>query len=252
MISSGPKRAAKPFVLILPAFLAACATSGPPGNGISDPYEKVNRQIHEFNKGFDTAVFRPVSHGYGLVFPQYVRQRVNNFRANLDLPGEVINDALQGEGEDFGHNFFRFLVNTTIGVLGFFDPATSFGLERRTTDFGETLKVWGAGEGAYLEVPLFGPYTQRHLAGDVADLFLNPLTFVGLSAPEAYIPPTTYVLEKADQRYEFSDTVDSVLYGSADSYAQTRQIYLDNRRFGLGGTAAQGPAIDPYEELYGE
>lgn len=151
-----------------------------------------------------------------------------------------------------GHNLFRFMLNTTVGVFGIFDPATAFGLERRSTDFGETLYVWGVEEGAYVEVPFFGPYTQRSLTGDVVDLFLNPLTFVGLDAPESYIPATTYVLEQTDYRYEFSNSVDEVLYESADSYLQTRQIYLDNRRFKLGDSPADGGVIDPYEELYGE
>jgi phospholipid-binding lipoprotein MlaA len=240
------------LILVLPAFLAACATSGPEGAAVNDPHEQVNRAVHEFNKGFDKSVFRPVSQAYGFVLPRYVRTRINNFRANLELPGEIVNDALQVEGEDFGHNLFRFMINTTMGIGGVFDPATHIGLERRSTDFGAPLHVWGVGEGAYLEVPFFGPYTQRDFAGEVVDLFLNPLTFVGLDAPQSYIPPTTYVLERTDARYEFANSIDDVLYGSADSYLQTRQIFLDNRRVELGVAPAEADVIDPYEELYGE
>ncbi|WP_424990321.1 MlaA family lipoprotein [Fluviibacterium sp. S390] len=237
--------------LVLPVFLAGCATSGPEGSVVDDPYENVNRKVHEFNKDFDTVLFRPFSQAYG-VLPRYLRTRVNNVRANLELPGDIVNDALQAKPEDFGHNLFRFLVNTTVGVFGIFDAAGAWGMERRSTDFGETLFVWGVEEGAYVEVPFFGPYTQRSLTGEVVDLFLNPLTFVGLTPPESYIPPTTYVLEKSDYRYEFSSTVDEVLYDSADSYLQTRQIYLDTRRFELGDTPDDGGVIDPYEELFSE
>lgn len=236
---------------LLAVFLAGCTANRPPGNGPDDPFETSNREVHEFNKAFDKAVFRPVSRAYGTVVPGYFRQRLNNIQSHFGLPADTINSALQGRGENAVHSFFRFLVNTTVGVLGIFDPATSLGLEDRSTDFGETLYVWGTGEGAYLEVPFFGPYTQRDLAGDVVDVIINPLSFIGLSAPEAYIPAGTYVTEAIDYRYEFSDSVDSVLYDSADSYSQLRLIYLENRRYQLGDTTSS-EAIDPYEELYGE
>jgi phospholipid-binding lipoprotein MlaA len=238
-------------VTLLLVALAGCTVNRPPGNGPDDPFETSNREVHEFNKTFDKAVFRPVSRAYGTVVPQYVRQRLNNVQSHFGLPADMINGALQGRGENTVHNMFRFLVNTTVGVLGIFDPATSFGLEDRSTDFGETLFVWGNGEGAYIEIPLFGPYTQRDLIGDVVDVIINPLSFIGLEAPEAFIPAGTYVAEAVDYRYEFSDSIDSVLYDSADSYAQLRQIYLENRRFQLGDTA-NTETIDPYEELFGE
>jgi phospholipid-binding lipoprotein MlaA len=231
--------------------VSGCATSSPPGSEFNDPYESTNRAVHSFNKGFDTALFRPVSMAYGTVLPEYVRQRFNNVQSHFRLPSDTVNAALQGRGENSVHNFFRFVVNSTVGVLGIFDPATSMGLEDRGTDFGETLYVWGAGEGAYLEVPFFGPYTQRSLTGEIVDVVLNPLSVISLSPPESFIPAGTYVAEAADYRYEFADTVDGILYESADSYAQMRLIYLDNRRFELGDTS-QSTAIDPYEELFGE
>lgn len=242
----------RPATLVLVALtLSGCAASAPLGSDFNDPYESTNRAIHAFNKSFDQAVFRPVSRGYGTVVPGYVRQRLNNVQSHFSLPSDTINAALQGRGENTVHNFFRFLVNTTVGVVGIFDPATSLGLEDRSTDFGETLFVWGTGEGAYLEVPLFGPYTQRDLVGEVVDVVLNPLSFVSLSPPESYIPSGTYVAEALDYRHEFADTVDGILYDSADSYAQMRLIFLENRRFRLGDTS-QSTAFDPYEELYGD
>ena len=238
-------------VTLVAVILSGCAASAPPGSEFNDPYESTNRAIHGFNKTFDRAVFRPVSRGYGAVVPGYVRQRLNNVQSHFSLPSDTINAALQGRGENTVHNVFRFLVNTTIGVAGIFDPATSFGLEDRSTDFGETLFVWGSGEGAYLEVPFFGPYTQRDLAGEVVDVITNPLSFVSLSPPESYIPSGTYVTEALDYRYEFADTVDGILYESGDSYAQMRLIFLENRRFRLGDTS-QSTAVDPYGELYGD
>jgi len=239
------------LALGLALVLVGCTASSGPDAVVNDPYESANRNVHAFNKGFDRAVFRPVSRAYGTVVPGYVRQRFNNIQSHFSLPADTINAGLQGRGENTVHNLFRFLVNTTVGVLGVFDPATSMGLEDRSTDFGETLFVWGAGEGAYLEVPLLGPYTQRALVGDVVDVFLNPLSFLGLGTPEAYIPAGTYVTEAIDYRYEFGDTVDGLLYESADSYEQLRIVYLDNRRFRLGDTS-NAAAIDPYEELFGQ
>lgn len=245
------RRSALGIAALVALALSGCAASSPPGSEFNDPFESTNRAVHEFNKSFDKALFRPVSQAYGTVVPSYGRQRLNNVQSHFSLPSDIINGALQGRGENTVHNVFRFLVNTTIGVLGIFDPATSFGLEDRSTDFGETLFVWGTGEGAYLEVPFFGPYTQRDLVGEVVDVVLNPLSFVSLSPPESYIPSGTYVAEALDYRYEFADTVDGIFYESADSYAQMRLIYLENRRFRLGDTS-QATAIDPYEELYGE
>lgn len=252
----GLAAAALTALMALSACAGGSAGQGPSGARPEDPLQTVNRAVFSFNRGFDRALFRPVSVGYGVVFPNYVRDKVNNVQYHFSLPGEMVNNALQGRGTNFFHNTFRFLVNTTVGVLGIFDPATSMGLERRETDFGETLFVWGAGEGAFLQVPFFGPYTTRHLTGDVVDLFLNPLSIVGLDAPEVFIPAGTYVLEAADNRYEFRDSVDSVLYESADGYAQTRLIYLDNRRFTLernasrarGEEAGGGVVIDPFED----
>ena len=238
-------------VVLVALTLTGCAASAPPGSEFNDPFEDTNRAVHAFNKGFDQAVFRPVSKAYGTAVPGYVRQRLNNVQSHFSLPSDTINAALQGRGESTVHNFFRFVVNTTVGVFGVFDPATSMGLEDRSTDFGETLFVWGTGEGAYLEVPLFGPYTQRDLVGEVVDVVLNPLSFISLSPPESYIPAGTYITEAMDYRYEFADTVDGILYESADSYAQMRLIFLENRRFRLGDTS-QATAIDPYEELFGD
>ena len=112
--------------------------------------------------------------------------------------------------------------------------------------FGGTLAAWGAPEGAYLELPLLGPSTQRDAAGKVVDLFTNPLSYV-LVAPERHAGTVARVFDRVGTRDRFGDTIDSVLYESADSYAQTRLIYLQSRRFELGD-AASGAYADPYAE----
>ncbi|MGB0659256.1 MAG: MlaA family lipoprotein [Mangrovicoccus sp.] len=237
--------------------VSACSTGNPDALGpgeFNDPYEAQNRKIHEFNKSVDTAIYKPVSYSYGKVVPVYMRERVNNVSETVDLPRRVLNSFLQGDVGDGMHNAFRFTLNATIGMFGIFDFASGLGIEERDTDFGETLHTWGVGEGVYLSVPFFGPYTQRDLAGDVVDIFTNPLSLV-LVPPQTYVGPATTLAENADYRYEFRNTLEEVLYESADSYAQSRVIYLENRRFELGESAQPGAetaASDPFEELYGD
>lgn len=246
---------------VLAAFMAlsvtACTTYQDPAtrtDGFNDPYEKQNRAIHEFNKGFDENLFSPVSQAYAVV-PVEIRDTVNNFSENLSMPGVAINSLLQADLKGVGLATLRFAMNTTIGLAGFFDAAGEFGIPDHTTDFGETLAVWGAGEGAYIEMPILGPSTQRDTVGFFVDFFTNPLTFVTIDgSPERYIPPTAYTGAALNDRDQFRGTIDSVLYESADSYAQSRSIYLQNRRFELEGSAPveEDPYTDPYLDPYAE
>lgn len=240
-------RPALAAMLIL-SVVAGCATTPPASGEINDPNERGNRQVHQFNVAMDRHVFRPASNAYGVVVHPQVRRSVTNFSHHTALPGSFINHLLQGDLASSGHDLFRFAINTTIGLVGFFDPAREFGLERRSTDFGETMFVWGVPEGPYHEVPFLGPYTTRHFTGVIVDQFLNPLAVLA-TPPESYAPLVAYVGEQGNDRYNFSETVDSILYLSVDSYAQARQAYLSNRRFelGQGGTDTY---IDPYEELF--
>ncbi|ACM02123.1 MlaA family lipoprotein [Cereibacter sphaeroides] len=238
---------------LLGAFVSACAGSANPTQAINDPDEADNRQIHEFNKSVDKAVLRPASRAYA-VLPDPVERGINNFADNLDLPGETLNSLLQGRPGAAVENAARFVVNTTIGIGGLFDPAHAMGIEGRNTDFGETLYVWGANEGVYGEVPFLGPRTERDLVGDVVDVALNPLRLI--------VPSGVRTAGRAAEagsilgdRARYSETIDSVLYESADSYSQTRLLYLQNRRFELGQTGGADDAyidpyaIDPYEEF---
>lgn len=233
--------------------LAAILTACTPHDGtteFNDPYENRNRQVHNFNVAVDRAFVGPSAGAYGQVVPRPVKRGVGNFASNLSLPGDVANNLLQGRIEPAVKNTFRFLINTTVGLGGLFDPATSIGVAHEDTDFGETLHVWGANEGAYLEVPILGPSTERDLAGTVVDIVINPLNFV-LESPEAEIATGSRVLSRFGDREEYSDFIDSVLYESADSYAQARLLYLQNRRFELG-QEVEADFYDPYDDPYAE
>ena len=227
----------------------------------SDPAEKVNRLTHKFNKGVDRYFFRPVSKAYVAVAPTFVVTGFSNFADNLALPGESLNHLLQGKPKQSGQNLGRFAVNTTLGVAGFMDPASRMSIPKDETDFGETLHTWGFGEGAFVELPLYGASTTRDAVGVLVDVFTNPLT---LTPTRAVSNTGLYadVVQRAGNRGRFADTVDSILYDSTDSYAQTKTIYLQNRRYEL--TDDNGPldlynsgtpdrlSLDPYEASYGE
>ncbi|MEM9031100.1 MAG: VacJ family lipoprotein [Pseudomonadota bacterium] len=233
--------------LALVALLAACSVPEEPVE-IHDPYEKTNRRIHGFNKGLDSAILRPTSRVYGIVLPQPVRQGVSNFANYIDTPRFILNDIAQGNIDDAGHNFARFVLNTVFG-FGVLDVASSAGVESRRTGFGETLYVWGAREGAYVELPVLGPSNERDAVGQVVDFISNPISGT-IDASQEWVPPTANVMDRVGQRYEFGSTIDSLLYESADSYAQTRNLYLQNRRFELG--QADDFAFDPYEDPFFE
>ena len=235
------------FAMIILVVLAGC-TAVPDGAEFSDPYEQANRKVHSFNTGVDRVLLRPSSQAYGTVIPQPVKQGVTNFASNLNQPGYVVNDVLQGNVEDASHNFFRFLVNTVFGFGGLLNPADSFGLEERSSDFGETLHVWGAEEGNYLELPLLGPSTGRDAVGTVVDIAMNPLNFV-LPSEQAAAAAIATGASVVGDRYQYSDFIDSILYESADSYAQARLQYLQNRRFTLAdGSVEEEDYFDPFED----
>lgn len=240
--------------------LSACASSGPTisSTGEADPLEAQNRRVHEFNRGIDRALLRPASQGYVSAVPDEIAQSVSNFAGNISLPGVIVNNLFQGDLESAGVNTFRFALNTTLGLVGLFDPAGDFGIYERDTDFGETLHVWGVGEGDYLVLPFLGPSTTRDAVGTVVDFFTNPLT-ARLPEPEKYYGTAARIAKQVGDRGRYSETIDSVLYDSADGYAQTRSFYLQNRRYELGGGGADAyvdpyndPYSDPYDDPYAE
>ena len=227
--------------------LVAC-TPMPEADAVFDPYEAQNRQVHAFNKSLDWALFSSGGSGGGI--PDEIAIPVGNFADNVGLPGMVLNGILQADVEGAVTNTFRFLFNTTIGIGGLLDPAGEMGLLEQETDFGETLAVWGVPEGAYLELPVLGPTTERALVGRIIDAVIDPLDRVG-TRPQVEYGTIAKIAGRIVKRSQYGDTIDSVLRDSADSYAQQRLIYLQNRRFELG-TTSEADAVDPYDDLYGD
>lgn len=239
------------------AVLSACAAIE--GTQGADPYEADNRNAHAINKDLDKALLRPASKAYGAAVPQPVAKGVRNVGENLATPSYVINNALQGDVEGVGTGTLRFAVNTTFGIAGIFDVASALGLPKEKADFGQTLHVWGASQGGYVEVPALGPSTERDLVGRVVDAVINPVTAM---IPSEAVDATQGVKAAniMDARASLGTTLDDVLYNSADSYAQTKTLYLQNRQRELNaavtssllhGDAAQDEGYDDiYEDIY--
>lgn len=227
----------------------------PPGDSIVDADEAQNRSVHRFNLALDRGLVRPASRGYGSAVPEPVRDGIDNFASNLAQPSYVLNNILQFRLGQATHNTMRFLINSTIGLGGILDPATAIGLDARETDFGETLHIYGAPEGDFVMLPVFGPSTTRDTVGLVVDIATNPVRYV-LPVPESRYVVGAEVLDRFGDRYVNDDVFESLLYESADSYAQLRSLYLQNRRFELGGpvlTYGDGDnAGDPYSDPYAD
>ena len=237
-----------PIFAVASLVMVVSACSPRQGAVADDPFERLNRSSHAFNKGLDRNILSPLSKTYTDVVPDPVEDSVSNFARNLSLPGKVVNNALQLDLSSAARNTARFALNSTVGLVGLFDPSQKIGLVEKNTDFGETLQGWGVAEGAYLELPLFGPSNMRDgLARFVDMLFFDPAGQI-LKPPVSEYRSASTVGALLQTRQIYGAQIDEVLYGSADSYAQSRLVYLQSRRFELRDIASDD-YIDPYAEF---
>ena len=186
---------------------------------ISDPLEGINRGIYGFNKGMDTVVLKPVATVYKTVVPSFARQGVNNLLSYLHTPLDVVNYALQGNGEMAGNAMGRLLVNTF--GFGVFDIASEAGISRKQTGFGETFGVWGAPQGPYVVLPIFGGRSLRGTIGTVGDAQLG---VVGQLKTDEQT--TARVLDALDTRSRLLGTENMVSQASLDEYAFVRDALM--------------------------
>jgi len=195
-----------------------------------DPYEGFNRKMFIFNDAVDTYVAEPISDVYLWVTPQIVRTGVSNFFDNLKGINVFLNAFMQGKGQQGAEDTGRFFVNSTIGLLGLFDVATEFGLEKHDEDFAQTLAVWGVPQGPYLVLPLLGPSTARGIPGGVFDAAANPATYVGgpLQLFQALNTPIQ-LLQVLNARANADDDINFIEEAALDSYVFTRESFLQYR-----------------------
>lgn len=216
-------------IAIMGVLVAGCAASkDPEAIAQNDPYESTNREIFDLNTKLDKYFAKPVAQGYNYVVPQFARNGVHNFLTTLDKPVTFGNDLLQGEGTRAGQTLGRFTVNVTLGVGGLVDVATMMGIPEHTEDFGQTLGVYGVGEGPYLVMPFMGPKPPRDLAGGVVDIFMDPTTYISFHGSDTWYAVRSGV-SILDLRARNIDTLDQIERTSIDLYATTRSLYRQYR-----------------------
>ena len=202
-------------------------------------FEKFSRGTLKFNQALDKAVFKPVAKGYRAL-PVPIRSGSSNFIGNLRSLLTFSNNVLQGDLKSAGNTAGRFAINTTVGILGIFDPASKMGFEKKTReDFGQTLGVWGADTGCYFVLPILGPTTTRDALGLVGNVFIDPVYHLthgsetDLIVGNENVGEHNYYVYKGTDAVDFRskniESIDSLEKNSIDFYASVKSLYLQNR-----------------------
>ena len=215
----------KNFLIAFFILITGCVSTADYTSTIPDPFEKINRSTHEFNKSIDSTIILPASNAYGSVTPESIRNILSNFSSNLSEPLRFINHTLQGNLLEAGKTSIRFGLNTTFGIAGIFDVASYLEIYHEDTNFDATLKTWNLPTGPYVELPFLGPSSLRGSIGTLIDFSLDPISSnINSSYNVTYYSTRGFDLLNA--RYEFKDTIQSVLYDSFDSYESGKNYYL--------------------------
>jgi len=196
---------------------------------IFDPIEPINRVIFRFNNVADKIILEPVAKGYRKL-PSSVQSGISNFLSNLRMPLVIVNQLLQGQGGNAIESTGRFLVNTTVGVFGFGDVADKIGLEEKDEDYGQTLAIWGVGDGFYIVLPIFGPSNLRDTAGLLLTATTDPVNAYAISEGEGWVVPVRTTINAVDRRSKIIDEVNALRNNSIDYYAAVRSSYYQNRK----------------------
>ncbi|MGZ5961587.1 MAG: MlaA family lipoprotein [Rhizomicrobium sp.] len=218
-------------VALVAAWLAGCAGTPPTAEMLAanDPWEMTNRDTLKLNGKIDRYFVIPTVGIYFYLVPEGGRRAVHNFLLNVAAPTVFVNDVLQGETKRAGQTLARFTINSTLGLGGLFDPATKkFHIPGHGEDFGQTLAVWGVGEGPYLVLPFFGPQPPRDAIGQVADVYLDPTNHLPIKQ-HIWWDAGRYYFTLLDLRGQTYSTVQGIQRGSVDYYASLRSLYRQLR-----------------------
>ena len=208
-------------------FDALYGADGASGNVVAyDPWEPFNRGVHRFNLAVDNTVARPLATAYTHVVPRFARTGVSNFFSNLRSPVTIVNQLLQGRPDDAWDTLGRFLMNSTLGIGGLFDPASKAMVANRKEDFGQTLGAWGWRRSRYVELPFFGPRTVRDVFGLAGDIPLSPIRNI----EEDKIRIGLQGLQLVDTRAQLL-AVDDLRSSAVDEYALVRDAWLQRRNY---------------------
>ena len=216
-------------VLALMSFITSVA------NSTEECFEKTSRAIFKFNMVIDDIILEPLAKGYNKL-PSPVKTGTSNFTSNISTLLSIPNNLLQGNVKQLGHSVGSFAVNTTVGILGFLNPAEKMGLKPHKEDVGQTLGSYGIGTGCYFVLPILGPTTARDSVGLIADTFIDPFAHVTLREKELLgssgntfdyysVKATSAVDFRADNETNF----ESLEKNSIDLYSSFKSIYLQDR-----------------------
>ena len=192
-----------------------------------DPWEGWNRKVQWFNDNLDDYVMKPVAEGYQTVTPSFVDQGVTNFFSNVDDIAVVANDLLQFKLLQAGQDTGRLLLNSTFGLAGFMDVASTVDLPKHNEDLDQTLGAWGVPSGPYLVLPFLGPNTPRGVVGVAGDIAANPINWINPVA----IPWGAGVLETVDLRADLLSATKIMDEASVDRYEFMRNAYFQQRNY---------------------
>jgi phospholipid-binding lipoprotein MlaA len=241
--------------------LAGCATApgaAAPGGGTQaaplaaphrhDPFEGLNRGLYRLGDVLDRGIVHPILAGYRRLAPRPVRRAVHNVVTNLDEPVVFVNDVLQAHPKTAAKTAARFFANSTVGVGGIFDAASTAGLPHHDNGFGSTLGRWGVGPGPYIYVPLLGPTTARDLAGDGVDWVTDPFSWAHFNNSHAIGVAETGV-SLLDEREQADAELRALKTTAVDPYATLRSAYLQSRAAEVKGGEADIEELPELPEL---
>jgi phospholipid-binding lipoprotein MlaA len=233
--------------LALCAALSGCATApaSPEALAANDPYEQTNRDTLKLNGKIDKYFVVPTVAVYFVLVPEGGRRGVHNFLGNLSLPTIFVNDMLQGELSRAGKSMWRLVINSTLGLGGFWDPASKIGIAGHGEDFGQTLAVWGAGEGPYLVLPFFGPSNPRDAAGLAVDAAIDPTNQIHFKQHIWWSAGREYftLLDLKGQTYQ---TIQGIQRSSVDYYSSLRSLYRQLRNDQIRNGRVQGQDLPDF------
>lgn len=230
---------------------ATAEAAAPPADAApaaTDPWEGFNRKIFGFNDAVDDVFFVPAAKAYRATTPKAGRRGIRRFLANLGSPSTFVNDILQGEFGRAGKTLSRFAINSTIGAGGFADPAGQMGIEGHSEDFGQTLAVWGVGSGPYLVLPFLGPSSPRDAFGAVAEIGLQPLTYVR-TPPANYARVSLAGTNLLSARENVLDPLAEIEAKSLDYYSSFRSFYTQARAREIRNGVADYDALPDFDEF---
>ena len=240
-------------IIILISAISILLNSNVSAETEKECFEKFSRGIFKFNKGLDKAIIKPIAQGYNKL-PNSIKTGTGNFTSNLATLLTVPNHLLQGQWKEAGESSASFVINTTVGILGFLNPAERMGLKNQQEDVGQTLGAYGVGGGCYFVLPVFGPTTVRDSFGMVADTMIDPFAHVTIREKElANVSGNKidYFSVKGagavDFRADNMTNLDSLEKNSLDEYAAMKSLFLQNRTKKINNTFSSED--DEWEEL---